>query len=152
MAGNKLQSTLWKIWNNLHDKQGSVTPVTSERYLRNLFLSIRVFFHDHSRTTGLQGKEDAISLTPHYHFHPLHRHLGINRVVTAESSPLDIGSSWTRTGNFFSESNSLTTKLRALKLCSHNTFRGTWKIYFGWNDIYPHLGNMNDECTISVIL
>ena len=36
------------------------------------FLSIWVFFHEHSRTTGLQGKGEGISLTPHYHFHPLH--------------------------------------------------------------------------------
>ena len=33
------------------------------------------FFHKHSQITGLQGKGKDISLTPHYHFHPLHRHL-----------------------------------------------------------------------------
>ena len=32
--------------------------------------SIWVFFHEHSRITGLQGKEEGISLTPRYHFHP----------------------------------------------------------------------------------
>ena len=32
------------------------------------------FFHEHSRITELQGKVEGISLTPHYHFHPLHRH------------------------------------------------------------------------------
>ena len=32
-----------------------------------------VFFHEHSRITGLQGKGEGISLTPNYHFHPLHR-------------------------------------------------------------------------------
>ena len=32
-----------------------------------------VFFHEHSRITGLQGKGEGISLTPHYHFHTLHR-------------------------------------------------------------------------------
>ena len=36
------------------------------------------FFHKHSRITGLQGKGEGISLTPHYHFHPLHRHLDIS--------------------------------------------------------------------------
>ena len=54
------------------------------------FFSIWVFFHDHSQFTGLQGKGEGISLTPHYHFHPLHRHLDISRVITAESSPLHI--------------------------------------------------------------
>ena len=59
---------------------------------------IWVFFHVHSRITGLQGKGESISLTPHYHFHPLHRHLDINQAITAESSPLHIGSNRTQTG------------------------------------------------------
>ena len=63
------------------------------------FFSIWVFFHNHSRITGLQGKGKGISLTPHYHFHPLHRYLDISPAITAESSPLHIGSSLTRTGN-----------------------------------------------------
>ena len=58
------------------------------------------FFHDHSGITGLQGKGEEISLTPHYHFHPLHRHLDISRAFTAENSPVDIGSSRTRTLGF----------------------------------------------------
>ena len=37
----------------------------------------------------------------YYHFHPLHRHLDISRAITAESSPLHIASSRTRTGNFW---------------------------------------------------
>ena len=63
------------------------------------FLSIWVFFHGHSRITGLHGKAEGISLTPHYHSRPLHRHLDISQVITAESSPLHIASSRTRTGN-----------------------------------------------------
>ena len=39
---------------------------------------------------GQQGKEEAISLTPLYHFHPLHRHLEVNQAITAESSPQHI--------------------------------------------------------------
>ena len=66
-----------------------------------LFFSIGIFFHDHSRITGLQGKGEGISVIPHYHFHPLHRHLYISWAITAESSPLHIGSSWTRTGNLW---------------------------------------------------
>ena len=38
------------------------------------FFSIWVFFHEHSRITELQRKGEGISLTPHYHFNPLHRH------------------------------------------------------------------------------
>ena len=68
------------------------------------FFSIWVFFHEHSRITGLQGKGEGISFTPHYHFHPLDRHLGISRAITAGSSPLHIASSRARTGNFLSPS------------------------------------------------
>ena len=60
------------------------------------FNSLRVFFHDHSRITGVQGKGEDISLTPHYRFRSLHRHLDISRAITAESSPLHI-----RTGNLW---------------------------------------------------
>ena len=65
------------------------------------FFFIWVFFHDYSRTTGLQGRGESISLTPHYHIHPLHRHLDISRLITADSSSLHIGSSRTRTGNLW---------------------------------------------------
>ena len=65
------------------------------------FYYIWVVFHEHSRITGLQGKGEGISLTPHYHFHPLYRHLDINWAITAESPPLHIASSRTRTGNFW---------------------------------------------------
>ena len=65
------------------------------------FFSIKVFFHEHSQITGLQRKGEGISLTPHYHFHLLHRHLDINRAITAENSPLHIGSSQTRNGNLW---------------------------------------------------
>ena len=66
---------------------------------QDIFFSIWVFFHKHSRFTGQQGKGEGIYLTPLYHFHPLHRHLDISRVITAESSPLHITGSRTRTGN-----------------------------------------------------
>ena len=48
-----------------------------------------------------RGGGGCISLTPHYHFYPLHRHLDISRVITAERSPLHIASSRTRTGNLW---------------------------------------------------
>ena len=65
------------------------------------FFSILVFFHEHSQFTGQQGKGEGIYLTPLYHFHPLHRHLDISRAITAESSPLHIADSQTRTGYCF---------------------------------------------------
>ena len=66
------------------------------------FFAIWVFIHKHSQITGLQGKwGGGISLTLHYHFHPLQRHLNISRANTAESSPLHIASSRTRTGNLW---------------------------------------------------
>ena len=68
--------------------------------------SIWVFFHEHSRITGLQGKGEGISLTPHYHFHPLHRQLDISQAIAAESSPLHIASSRTQTGNLWFPSTS----------------------------------------------
>ena len=79
---------------------------------KNLFLNVKLkllfflffsicffFFHEHSRFTGQQGKGEDIYLTPLYHFYPLHRHLDISRAVTAESSPLHIAGSRTRTRN-----------------------------------------------------
>ena len=65
------------------------------------FFSIWVFFHNHSRITGLQGKGEGFSVIPHHHFHPLHRHLDISRAVTVENTPLHIGSSRTRNGNLW---------------------------------------------------
>ena len=42
---------------------------------------------EHSQIKGLQGKGEDISLTSHYHFHPLHRHLDISPAITAGSLP-----------------------------------------------------------------
>ena len=67
-------------------------------YQHSSFFSIWVFFHEYSRITGLQGQEEGISLTPHYQFHPLHRHLDISWAITTETSPLHIASSRTRAG------------------------------------------------------
>ena len=64
-----------------------------------ILYSIWVFFHEHSRFTGQQAKGEGISLSRHYHFHSLQRHLDIIRAITAESLPLHIASSQTQTGN-----------------------------------------------------
>ena len=63
-----------------------------------IFFSTWVFYHQHSRFTGQQGEGMAISLTPLYNFHPLHRHLEVSRAITAEGSPLRIARSRTQTG------------------------------------------------------
>ena len=90
----------------LSDKKGSTVyqnSLLSVTFVKSsiFFFSIWVFFYEHSRITGLQGKGEGISLTPHYHFHPLHRHLDISQAITAESSPLHIASNRTRTGNLW---------------------------------------------------
>ena len=43
------------------------------------FFSILVFFHIYSQITGQQMKKEGIFWTPHYHFHPFHRHLDISQ-------------------------------------------------------------------------
>ena len=63
------------------------------------FFCFLVYFHKYSQFTGQQRKGESISLTPLYHFHPLHRHLDISRVITAESSPLHIAGRQARTKN-----------------------------------------------------
>ena len=77
-------------------------------YLKKLIIIISVYLFIHLfiflclgflSQTFTQGKAEGISLTPLYHFHPLHRHLEIDRAITAEGSPLHTASSRTRTGN-----------------------------------------------------
>ena len=75
-----------------------------------VFFSIWVFFHEHSRMAGLQGEGEGSSLTSHYHFHPIHRHLHISRALhIASHQPV---SNWEP---LVSERKPLITKLRALK-------------------------------------
>ena len=56
-------------------------------------------FMNINESQDCRGKESAFFFL-HYHFHPLHRLLDIGQEITAESSPLHIASSQTRTGNF----------------------------------------------------
>ena len=83
---------------NAHlNQKGYVSSVhDTSIILLNFFFLSGVFFHENSRFTRQQGKGEAIPLTPLYHFHPFHRHLDISRAITAQSSPLHIGSSRTR--------------------------------------------------------
>ena len=87
---------MFRCWNN------SKTPGQQRNFVfRQVTFRQVDNLHEHSRITGPQGKEEGISLTSHYHLHPLHRHLDISRMITAESSPLHIDSSRTRTGNLW---------------------------------------------------
>ena len=94
--------------------------------LRAIVSTICVFFHKHSRITVLQGK--GISLSPHYHFNPLHRHWDISRAITAGSSPLHIASSWNRTGNlWFPSARTLARILQSSRsLTDINIFSSMW--------------------------
>ena len=65
---------------------------THKMYSINFFFSVWIFFHDHSRFTGLHWKGEGISVTPLYHLHPLHIHLEAVWAIIAESSPLAIAS------------------------------------------------------------
>ena len=61
-------------------------------------------------------REAAISLTPFYHFHPLHKQLDISPEITAGTYSLHIASTWTRNRlSLVSDHKLLTTKLFALK-------------------------------------
>ena len=94
----------FRIYSNINYIENMINR--KDKMTERIFFSIWVFFHEHSRFTRQQGKVEAISLTPLYYFHPLHRHLDISRVIAAESSPLHIASSWTRTGNLWFPSTS----------------------------------------------
>ena len=95
-------SFIWKLGS---EKQSQIYFATSKCSTSNIsFFFLFAFFFLFSFTNihesqGLQGKREGVSLTSHYHFYPLHRHLDISRVITAESSPLHIASSRARTGN-----------------------------------------------------
>ena len=66
---------------------------TEEMHFNSVIFYASFFFFVVSGTTGLQGKGEDISLTPHYHFHPLHRHLDISRAITTESPIAHYGKS-----------------------------------------------------------
>ena len=110
----------WKLLNNF---RRVFTASTSHQLLfmvKNLGF-FRFFFYLAflSRTFADQrtaGKGEGISLTPHYHFHPFHIHLDISWAIIAESSPLHIASSRTRTGNLWFSSPSRQSKIIGLPI------------------------------------
>ena len=76
--------------------------ILSHKSTRNFFF---FFFPSGFSFTTIHESQDCrekgedISLTPLYHFHPLHRGRNIGWAITPEGSPLHIGSRSTRTGN-----------------------------------------------------
>ena len=85
------------MWLTEQTNTGQATAWGANK-LRQIFFLYLDFYLEHSRITGLQGKGETISLTPLYHFHPLHRYLDISRAIIADSSILHITTSSTRTG------------------------------------------------------
>ena len=79
------------------------------------------FFSQPFTNHGTVGEGEGISLTPYYHFHPLHRHLDIRRAITAESSPLHIGSSRSRTGDLWFPSETFGLHLQKYSPLKGNT-------------------------------
>ena len=101
----------------------SVFPVC--KYIRVPFLrlwrgfsfSIWFFFSQPPANNRTAGEGEGIPLTPHCHFHPLHRYLGNSWAIAAEGSPLRISSKpYTNRGTLVSNRKSLTTRLRTLFL------------------------------------
>ena len=75
-----------------------LTPISN---LEGFFFFYRGFLSRPFTNHSTAGEGRRHFLTPHYHLHPLHRHLDISRLITAESSPLHICSSRTRTRNLW---------------------------------------------------
>ena len=82
--------------------------------LNTSWICLIMFGYVHSRITGLHKKGEGISLTPHYHFHPLQtlRHYPgdyCRELTSAHRQQLDSNGE-----PFASEDKSLTTKLHAI--------------------------------------
>ena len=65
------------------------------------FLSGFSFWNIHNSAEEQQRNEEAISLTPLYHFYLVYRPLDINQVFTADNSPLHKASSWAQIVNLW---------------------------------------------------
>ena len=110
-----LQSLLHLVQKGLKFSEVALVAAHCLTGFNMIFFSIWVFFPEHSWIIGLEGNGEDISLTPHYHLHPLRRYLDISRTITAESSPLHIASCRTRTGSLWFPS--------ASSLLSYNYFQ-----------------------------
>ena len=87
--------------NSLKVSVGLCDAKSEKSFYYSLIFFLNLGFLSRTLTIyGTAGKE-AISFTLLYHFHPLHRYLGISRAIIADNSPLHIPSGWTRTRNLW---------------------------------------------------
>ena len=99
--------TLLKIFYKKDYSKNIVKFARKLLYWSLVFSNVFFFFRSGFLFTTIRESQDcrgrgrAFLLTPHYHFYRLHRHLYISRAITAESSPLHIGSSRTQTGKLW---------------------------------------------------
>ena len=61
--------------------------------IAKMYISYLGFLSQTFTINRAAGKGGSIYLTPLYHYHPLHRHIDISQMITAERSPLHIASS-----------------------------------------------------------
>ena len=124
----QIRSFFWSVLRHFSRSVEVTDPLTdytihpNDIFLYLGFLSRTFTIHRAAREGG------GYFFRPLYHFHPLHRHLDISQMITAESSPLQKASSQTPTGTFGFraqvERKLLTTKLHALTTslpCDHVT-------------------------------
>ena len=95
------KSTLFrKIFNAISPFTIAFLRETSEFFFSFYVGFLSRTFKNHR--TAEEGRGYFInSSLPLPYFHQLHRHLDNSRAITAESSPLHVASSWTRTGNLW---------------------------------------------------
>ena len=79
--------------------QEAIFKVNTVKEVANIYIYIYIYIFQYgfSFTTihepqDCKGRGRAFLLAPHYHFHPLHRHLDTSRAITADSSLLHRGS------------------------------------------------------------
>ena len=77
-----------------------ICKLVNEKNISGFFFLSAFSFTNIHESQDCRGR-GGISLTPHYHLHPLHRHLDISRANTAERSPLHMANSRTQTGNLW---------------------------------------------------
>ena len=83
-------------------------------HLKNGFFFLCEFsFRNIHESQECRGSGEDISLTPHYHFHPLHRQTLAERLLQRAVHSQQSDSNWEP---LVSERKSLTTKLRGLQL------------------------------------
>ena len=86
---------------SIHIHRESVLQCCNAWFVFLLFLLSGFSYSNIYNSQDRRWSREAISLYPFYKFDPLHRHLDISLVITAESSPLHIAGSRNRTWNLW---------------------------------------------------